>query len=91
MSTPWAIVIGLVIAGGIIAASILVTNHWETTGINNLFAYRMNRWTGATSVCLAVNLAPGAKVDCGDRPIVPPIKNTDDPADWVPYRPPAKN
>ena len=48
----------IILAGALIAASILLTNHWELTnspmGIEGVG--RLNRWTGTIEVC-AIDVA----------------------------------
>jgi hypothetical protein len=49
MANGWAIII----AGVIIGASILITNHWQIMqGQNSFSVYRLNRWTGTIDVCV---------------------------------------
>jgi hypothetical protein len=43
-----------VIAGGLIAAAIVLTNHWSVVVLDRtppLSALRLDRWTGAVVVC----------------------------------------
>jgi hypothetical protein len=48
MGNPIATVIG----GALIAAAILITNHWELGGNPNLeLTLRLNRWNGAVEIC----------------------------------------
>jgi hypothetical protein len=65
--------IAIVVAGGLIALAIMVTNHWtiNTPADGVVAAARLNRWTGAIELCSvdpkslagASSLA-GGKVEC---------------------------
>jgi hypothetical protein len=64
--------IAIVVGAGLIAAAILVTNHWtiNTTSDGLTAAARLNRWTGAIELC-AVDVSTlsgsdvrGAKLEC---------------------------
>jgi hypothetical protein len=49
MGIPIAIVVGT----AVIAAAILVTNHWQVVPTQeSLVALRLNRWTGLVEVCM---------------------------------------
>jgi hypothetical protein len=50
MTTPAAIIAGAIV----IALAILITNHWQFAISSSGYgvALRLNRWTGAISVCL---------------------------------------
>lgn len=42
----------IIIGAALIAAAILVTNHWAIVSApNGLIAARLNRWTGSIEVC----------------------------------------
>jgi bacteriorhodopsin len=43
----------IIIAGGLIAAAIALTNHWALYTVGDNFAsfLRLNRWTGTVVVC----------------------------------------
>jgi hypothetical protein len=45
--------IAIIIAGALIAAAIMVTNHWTlyTAGNDFVSFLRLNRWTGSIVVC----------------------------------------
>jgi hypothetical protein len=61
----------IVAAGAMIAAAILVTNHWTLLAGASDFttAVRLNRWTGAIDICFLDpnSLAAGAKTLAGAR------------------------
>jgi hypothetical protein len=59
MSAPVAIII----AGALIAATILVTNHWQLSGTLG-DAVRLNRWTGDTVACVAVKRDDWISIVC---------------------------
>jgi hypothetical protein len=77
MGTPIAIIVGAVLIAVLIAAALLVTNHWQLQVANNTAtALRLNRWTGEVEVCAldAKSLRPetgslagalgGARLEC---------------------------
>jgi hypothetical protein len=61
----------IVVAGGLVALAIMLTNHWTISTQNNIVsAARLNRWTGEIELC-AVNPSTlsgsdirGGKVEC---------------------------
>jgi hypothetical protein len=64
-----------------IAAAILVTNHWLITFTQGDLTQmvRFNRWTGGAEICWldpdtikAERSLVGAKYQCGDLPLGPP-------------------
>ena len=62
--------IAIVVAGAMIAAAILVTNHWTLhTGASDFTtAVRLNKWTGAIDICfLNPNSLAGAKTLAGGK------------------------
>jgi hypothetical protein len=63
MGTPLAIVIG----AAIIAAAILVTNHWQIMRTQEaLVVVRLNRWTGRIEMCMAdLGATPSPKTLAG--------------------------
>jgi hypothetical protein len=62
--------IAIVVAGGLIALAIMVTNHWEINTSSAGQNFRLNRWTGSIEVCsvdpktIVGSSFAGAKVDC---------------------------
>jgi hypothetical protein len=59
--------LAIIIAGGLIAVAILLTNHWQVAGTGSVvvaFA-RLDRWTGAVVWCgfTEKNTTP-MKLDC---------------------------
>jgi hypothetical protein len=60
----------IVVAGAMIATSLLITNHWTLYAGASDFttAVRLNRWTGAIDICfLNTNSLAGAKTLEGAR------------------------
>jgi hypothetical protein len=65
--------IAIVIAGGLIALAIMITNHWTINTLANglTAAARLNRWTGEIELCsvevktLSGFNVSGAKLECG--------------------------
>ena len=67
MWTPASIIVGAVL----IAAAILVVNHWQLQVIDTASALRLNRWTGDVEICFLDNKSvpesgslAGAKLEC---------------------------
>jgi hypothetical protein len=65
--------IAIVVAGGLIALAIMITNHWTINTLANglTAAARLNRWTGEIELC-SVNVqtlsganVTGARLECG--------------------------
>jgi hypothetical protein len=50
MGTPISIIVGAVVGAVLIAAAILVVNHWQLV-FDGPTALRLNRWTGDVEVC----------------------------------------
>jgi hypothetical protein len=46
MGTPTSIIVGAVV----IAAAMLVVNHWQLQVIDTVTALRLNRWTGDVEI-----------------------------------------
>jgi hypothetical protein len=63
----------IIIAGGLIAAAIALTNHWTlyTAGGDFTSFLRLNRWTGTVVVC-GGGLKPGWELPCPITLPVPP-------------------
>jgi hypothetical protein len=68
MGTPASIIIGAVL----IAAAMLVVNHWQLQAVDTSTALRLNRWTGDVEICFFDNKSvrpesgslAGAKLEC---------------------------
>ena len=67
MGTPASIIIGAVL----IAAAMLVANHWQLQAVDASTALRLNRWTGDVEICFLDNKSvpesgslAGAKLEC---------------------------
>jgi hypothetical protein len=64
--------ISIVVAGALIAAAILIVNHWtiNTQADNLVAAARLNRWTGEIELCpldvktLSGSDVRGGKLEC---------------------------
>ena len=63
MKTEWAILGGALV----IAAAVMVTDHWQMAVTPAGGMFRLNRWTGEVSVCVlredTLSPAPGRFVD----------------------------
>jgi hypothetical protein len=46
----------IIVAGGLIAGAIVLTNHWEVIGTDRTL--RLNRWTGTIVACGPLGLPP---------------------------------
>lgn len=63
MNNGWAIII----AGILVAASIVFVGRWTIVSPTVLTAYRLDRWTGDITFCVNnANGAAGAKMQCVD-------------------------
>jgi hypothetical protein len=60
MNTP----IATIVAGVLIAAAILIAGRWEVVLNNNLTVMRLDRWTGAITMC-APDLNDSAQTQSG--------------------------
>jgi hypothetical protein len=66
MWTPISIIVGAVL----IAAAMLIVNHWQLQVIDTASALRLNRWTGDVEIFLDNKSVPeggslaGAKLEC---------------------------
>ena len=56
--------LAIIVAGALIALAIGLTNHWEVT-TSGEGTYRLNRWTGAVSLCLPRTPADAGPIDTG--------------------------
>jgi hypothetical protein len=53
----------IIIAGGLIAAAIMLTNHWALHTAGDTPVLRLNRWTGSIVACGGM-LGPGGELPC---------------------------
>jgi hypothetical protein len=70
MNISWAVLIG----SALIAASVVVTNHWEVVAMNGdpVMVGRLNRWTGSLELCVSdLSTVKGANVLRGVRMVCP--------------------
>jgi hypothetical protein len=47
MRLEWAVLAG----AGLIAAAVLLTNHWQMQVVSGSGLFRLDRWTGEVTVC----------------------------------------
>ena len=65
MTAPWSVFM----AGALIAATILITNHWQI-GVAPGQVYRLDRWTGRVVSCNSSDMSmflAGTNIPC-ERP-----------------------
>jgi hypothetical protein len=51
--------IGIIIAGALVAAAIMFTNHWT---LSSNGAFLLNRWTGTVTSCVIRTTTPTSQV-----------------------------
>jgi hypothetical protein len=66
MNNSTAIIIGATLIAAAVSGSIMVTNHWQLA-LSNYGTVRVDRWTGAVTLCSANSFDAGAEMDCQSR------------------------